>query len=383
MGSSRRGDIQNYLQENYFTELQSLRITIPQDHLVEPSLLAQFTSLTSLCLENFNGDCATEYGSLITQNPHLRTLTYLTRPWEGGNNTLPFSFSGLNLESLEVNQLDVEDIVHMANTLKSLKITGYTDKGFGQVCLKSVEELLAFTHLEELDISGLEQREVANPPYVAMYICMLAHVKCVRVGPIFATDDFSWMVRDMTSLTSVAVHDSQFSNTNLQDFASSSIAANIVSLHLHNCNFALSEPECLTSFVALRKLHIEEDPPLHGGTMRKLVPALLRMTELRELALVGLNINAVSLYPKLTRLERLVLNFTPSSDADILIIGKKLPHLRHLGLLGNPHVTCRVLLNLLATVPLRVLEWDERSHIPALLAINKELSVITYMPKLI
>lgn len=113
-----REDLKDYFQEN-FTNLQSLTLHIPPHHSIPPSLLSHFTSLTSLSLSNLNPACADAFGALVTQSPHLRALTYLTRPWEG---VLPFSYGGLALETLEVNQIDFEDIVHMASSLKSLKV---------------------------------------------------------------------------------------------------------------------------------------------------------------------------------------------------------------------------------------------------------------------
>lgn len=112
------------------------------------------------------------------------------------------------------------------------------------------------------------------------------------------------------------------------------------------------------------------------GTLRKLVPTIVQMTGLVDLALIGLSINPVQIYPKLTRLERLVLNRTPMGDADVLIMGKKLTSLKHLGLVGCYHVTLKGLLSLISAVKLEVLEWDEPSHVKPLLEANPELNII-------
>jgi hypothetical protein len=194
-------------------------------------------------------------------------------------------------------------------------------------------------------------------------------------------EDFTWMSRDMVSLRAVGIHDNPyFTNTILQDFAAMDIASNLVTLHLHNCMDALAEPGCLASFASLRALHIEQDRP-QVGTLRKLVPTVIQMTKLVDLALVGLSINPVQLYPKLTRLERLVLNRTPTSDADVFIMSKKLHALRHLGLVGCYHVTLKGLLSLVTTAGLRILEWDEPTHVKPLIEANAELRIILPPPE--
>jgi hypothetical protein len=264
-------------------------------------------------------------------------------------------------------------------------------------CILSAEHIVDFTQLVELDISNLQPSEVTNPAWVAMHICMLSNLQvCIRlysllfifssnisssqkldVGPVFSMEDFAWMSRDMSSLRAVGVHDNNhFSNTLLQDFAAVDLSATLEELHLYNCNNALTEPGCLATFGALRSLHIVQTPP-QVSTSPKLIPTLLLMTQLVDLALVGLkSINPVKLYWKLTNLTRLVLNHTPTSDADVLIMSKKLPALRHLGLVGCYHVTLKGLLALLSSVRLNAIEWDEPLHAGPLIAADAELEII-------
>jgi hypothetical protein len=184
------------------------------------------------------------------------------------------------------------------------------------------------------------------------------------------------MASDMISLRAVGFSDNPYlSSTILQDFSTTQFSSTLTSLYLRNCIAVLADPACLTKFAALRTLHIEQDP-VHGGTLRTLVPTIVQMTGLVDLALVGLSINPVTIYPKLTHLQRLVLNHTPTCDADLFIMSKKLPALRHLGLLGCYHVTLHGLLTLLAAVRLRVLEWNEPAHTQRLVAACSEICIV-------